>query len=381
MKACKLTIPSSSEVSSLLFDPISHSTALTLTNSSTLLFPSLPIFSQPQPQIQIPPLPIPLPSPPPASSTSAPAAPPPASHSSLQGRAELSAGQRDLVCDGELGLVFDGAHGVSCELKGSVNVFVMYSVSARKIWVFAARVVGRMMRRMELGVFPLRLIVKGEVRDKRDCKLKKSQGCGSKCEALGDRPRLQNGFLESVCESKSTTVYGTAKVCSNGTAETIGGNSSGAKRTVRSKQDSSICGSIFVPFNALQDQSQTSKSHFFSLKAISIHPLSEKMFVVLDSAGDLHLLNLYNTFPGSEISGKMRHLKSTMKVQMLAVFPDLPSIVETQTLWISDGFYSVHNLPITELEIPLDEEDKSENEEKRMQNSDVITAVLELRIL
>ncbi|KAK9106949.1 hypothetical protein Syun_022960 [Stephania yunnanensis] len=216
-------------------------------------------------------------------------------------------------------------------------------------------------------VFPLRLIVKGEVRDKRDCKLKKSQGCGSKCEALGDRPRLQNGFLESVCESKNTTVDGTAKVCSNGTAEKIGGNSSGAKRTVRSKQDSSICGSIFVPFNALQDQSQTSKSHFFSLKAISIHPLSEKMFVVLDSAGDLHLLNLYNTFPGSEISGKMRHLKSTMKVQMLAVFPDVSS--KTQSLWISDGFYSVHNLPITELEIPVDEEDKSENEEKRMQNS------------
>ncbi|KAK9116114.1 hypothetical protein Sjap_015061 [Stephania japonica] len=287
----------------------------------------------------------------------------------------------------------------------------MNSVSARKVWVFAARVVGEedeedgarvrlmkcavidcvapicsvfvssgfLMLGEESGVrvFHLRLLVKGEVRDKRDCKLNKSQGCGFKCGASCDCSRLQNGVIESVCESKSATVDGSAKTCSNGIIQKAGVNSNGARRTLRLKQDSSNCGIIFVTFSTLQDQSQTSKSPFFSLKSTSIHALSEKIFVVLDSAGDLHLLNLYNTFPGSEISGKMRHLKSTMKVQMLAVFPDvstnlkqLLSIAETQTLWISDGFYSVHILPITELDIPLDELDEIESEEKRMQNSD-----------
>ena len=43
--------------------------------------------------------------------------------------------------DHKSGVVFRVRHGASVKLVGSINVFVMYSVSNSKIWVFSARMV------------------------------------------------------------------------------------------------------------------------------------------------------------------------------------------------------------------------------------------------
>lgn len=67
-----------------------------------------------------------------------------------------------------------------------------------------------------------------------------------------------------------------------------------------------------------------------SVKAISIHVLSQKQFLILDSVGDIHLLTLHGTFIASEVradsSSKCAHmyrLDVKMKVQVLAVSPDI----------------------------------------------------------
>lgn len=69
-----------------------------------------------------------------------------------------------------------------------------------------------------------------------------------------------------------------------------------------------------------------------SAKTVSIHSLSQKKFLILDSAGDLHVLSMHNTVKAPEgtslcsVTPKdahMNHLDHTMKVQMMAVLPDI----------------------------------------------------------
>jgi hypothetical protein len=60
-----------------------------------------------------------------------------------------------------------------------------------------------------------------------------------------------------------------------------------------------------------------------SVKAISIQALSQKMFLILDSHGDLHLLCLHNSGFGVDITGHVRQLPRVMNVQSLAVHPDI----------------------------------------------------------
>ena len=60
-----------------------------------------------------------------------------------------------------------------------------------------------------------------------------------------------------------------------------------------------------------------------SVKAISIQALSPKKFLILDSAGDLHLLHLSNSVIGSDASYHMKQLPHIMKAQKLAILPDV----------------------------------------------------------
>lgn len=66
-----------------------------------------------------------------------------------------------------------------------------------------------------------------------------------------------------------------------------------------------------------------------SLKAVTIRVLSKKKFLILDSIGDLYLLNLQNTviasesrFPVTSTCGQLKRLDVTMKVQLLSILPD-----------------------------------------------------------
>ena len=71
------------------------------------------------------------------------------------------------------------------------------------------------------------------------------------------------------------------------------------------------------------------------LMAVSIHALSQTKFVVLDSMGDIHILSLHNlvsTGDGQKeqdsdvvVDSCLRYLKCPMKVNMLAVFPEVSS--------------------------------------------------------
>ncbi|KAJ1412784.1 hypothetical protein SESBI_20219 [Sesbania bispinosa] len=101
-----------------------------------------------------------------------------------------------------------------------------------------------------------------------------------------------------------------------------------------------------------------------SVKAISIQALSQRMFLILDSHGELHLLCLSNSGIGVDITGHVRQLPHVMKVQSLAVLPDVSTT--SQTVWISDGFHSLHMFTTMDMENTLNEADENDGDKKPM---------------
>ena len=92
---------------------------------------------------------------------------------------------------------------------------------------------------------------------------------------------------------------------------------------VKFKQDDRDGGEFFVGLKRNIIETNTSTKVPTSVKVISIQALSQRMFVVLDSAGDLHLLSL--TSPGvlADNTGHIQQLPHVMNVQNLAVLPDI----------------------------------------------------------
>jgi hypothetical protein len=92
------------------------------------------------------------------------------------------------------------------------------------------------------------------------------------------------------------------------------------------------------------------------VKVVSIRPLSKDKFLVLDSAGLLHVFSLQNKELLSEAtskrySGNHTHcLDNAMKVQLFAVFPS--SSTKTEIFWISDGGHSIHIMSALDVEPP-----------------------------
>ncbi|MED6184838.1 hypothetical protein PIB30_051288, partial [Stylosanthes scabra] len=169
VQASKLTLPnqsssssSSTSLSSILVEPTSLSLALTHSDSSLSLYPSLSLLSLsslPSPQTLIP-------SPSSSSTflriqTSNSNSPPrvlflssapyragsqillrfyllnPKTNAFFRPRVLSS--HKDLRFEPHLGVLLNSKHGVSIKLSASVNYFAMYSVSAAKVWVFAAK--------------------------------------------------------------------------------------------------------------------------------------------------------------------------------------------------------------------------------------------------
>ncbi|KAK2986834.1 hypothetical protein RJ640_011059 [Escallonia rubra] len=143
-------------------------------------------------------------------------------------------------------------------------------------------------------------------------------------------------------------------------------------RSVKVGQDSREAG-CFVAFKSKDVESFNSKKlPFKSAKAVSIQVLSPNKFLILDSVGDLHLLLLSSPVLGSEVLCHMKHLTLTMKVQKLAVLPDIST--RPQTVWISDGHYTVHAMVVSDMDTSGIESDMKDNEEKLVQTS-VIQAI------
>ncbi|CAN0928921.1 hypothetical protein LINGRAHAP2_LOCUS36757 [Linum grandiflorum] len=129
-------------------------------------------------------------------------------------------------------------------------------------------------------------------------------------------------------------------------------------RSVRWRKDSNEGCSCFVPFKSKDVEGLGSSIG----KATSIQALSAKKFMILDSTGDLHVLSLSNPGGGSNIVSDIRKIPYSMKVQNLAVLPDIS--LRTQTVWVSDGLYSVHVMSVSDIDDAVDKVDEDGNPEK-----------------
>jgi hypothetical protein len=76
----------------------------------------------------------------------------------------------------------------------------------------------------------------------------------------------------------------------------------------------------FLAFNQVDYNSHGGVKLIKSVKAVSIQPFSKDKFLVLDSAGVLHVFSLQNTELAPDAT-KTYCLDCAMKVQLFAVFP------------------------------------------------------------
>ncbi|KAF5961383.1 hypothetical protein HYC85_002592 [Camellia sinensis] len=420
---------SSPQISSLLFDPHSLSLALMHSDSSFSLFPSLSLpplslSSLPPPQTLIPPpsssatflrLLNPNPNSPPRLLF--------ISSSPLRGGSSLllrfwillpnshSFSKARVICnqtglkfdDHKSGVVFSVNHGISIKLVGSINVFAMYSVSNCKIWVFAAKMVdeddngvvvklikcavidcsvpvfaisvsfGFLILGEENGVrvFPLRPLVKGRVKEHRRESKNLNDGL-TKDKLEAQRLNLPNGVIQRVNGTDVSNSDSVLRV--NYGASGRGSKRSGDEDTleisslklksVKLRRDSKEGGSFFVAFKSKEVEGYKSTK---SAKAISIQALSPNKFVILDSTGELQLLCLSNPVLVSEIRCHVKQLTTSMKVEKLAILPDIST--RTQTVWISDGRHTVHMLAVPDIDASFCESDGKDIEEKLIQIS------------
>ncbi|CAL5367407.1 unnamed protein product [Camellia sinensis] len=349
----------------------------------------------------------------------------------------------------------------------------MYSVSNCKIWVFAAKMVdeddngvvvklikcavidcsvpvfaisvsfGFLIVGEENGVrvFPLRPLVKGRVKEHRRESKNLNDGL-TKDKLEAQRLNLPNGVIQRVNGtdvSNSDSVLHVNYGASGRGSKRSGGEdtleiSSLKLKSVKLRRDSKEGGSFFVAFKSKEVEGyKSTKVPLQSAKAISIQALSPNKFVILDSTGELQLLCLSNPVLVSEIRCHVKQLTTTMKVEKLAILPDISTIVTvvepeilssvvgwnnlihgvvkskedkgerkellnaalmqyrvmgchvgvqwstwadvlsylsgTQTVWISDGRHTVHMLAVPDIDASFCESDGKDIEEKLIQIS------------
>ncbi|XP_028084799.1 uncharacterized protein LOC114285884 isoform X3 [Camellia sinensis] len=308
--------------------------------------------------------------------------------------------------DHKSGVVFSVNHGISIKLVGSINVFAMYSVSNCKIWVFAAKMVdeddngvvvklikcavidcsvpvfaisvsfGFLILGEENGVrvFPLRPLVKGRVKEHRRESKNLNDGL-TKDKLEAQRLNLPNGVIQRVNGTDVSNSDSVLRV--NYGASGRGSKRSGDEDTleisslklksVKLRRDSKEGGSFFVAFKSEVEGYKSTKVPLQSAKAISIQALSPNKFVILDSTGELQLLCLSNPVLVSEIRCHVKQLTTSMKVEKLAILPDIST--RTQTVWISDGRHTVHMLAVPDIDASFCESDGKDIEEKLIQIS------------
>ncbi|CAM0882229.1 unnamed protein product [Alopecurus aequalis] len=269
--------------------------------------------------------------------------------------------------------------GLGVRLAGGVNAVALLSLAAGQIWLLAPRMAAdgrtlelhkcavveleptRPVYAMEVAmgklllaeaggvrVFPLRSLMKGG-REREGRKV----GVGASArKSLYKKNGILNGLIVPV-ERVSGTRGGE------------GDAASGCKlTTLRVKQSSGSCASFFLAFNQVDHNLQGGVNLIKSVKAVSIQPFSKDKFLVLDSAGVLHVFSLQNTELVREAS-KTYGLDCAMKVQLFAVFPS--SSTKTQILWVSDGGHSIHmvsTLPAFDVESPKSDDGDSDGEKE-----------------
>ncbi|CAH8259044.1 unnamed protein product [Arabidopsis lyrata] len=403
--------PSSPQVSSILYEPISSSLALTLSDSSISLYPSLSPLSTPSlsyPQTLIPS---------PCSSASflllrsqnpnsnddsgneaSPrvffiVAGPYRGGSRLllrfyglrEGknkgfvRAKVICDQKGIEFDQKVGVLLNLSHGVSVKIVGSTNYFSMYSVSSSKILIFGLKVVTdgsncgdddavvvKLVRCGEIecvrpvwsiGIFS-GLLILGEDDGVRVLNLREIVK-GRLKKGRKDNGRLRNGHIVEV-KKKENAVH-------------VAVNKGLLSKRRQGSSETRMC---FVSFQknaaAVGADLKSETCVVMSLRAISIQALSIKRFLILDSAGYIHVLHVSGRHSlGSNFTCDMQQLPRFMDVQKLALLPEIS--VGTKSFWISDGDYSVHRVTISDEETTSkekDEDKKIREERPPIQSSD-----------
>ncbi|KAK1433258.1 hypothetical protein QVD17_10167 [Tagetes erecta] len=403
----RLSPPPSATISSIIYDPSSLSLALMHSDSSFSLYPSVSPFSPP-----------PIPS----ATTTTTVSPPSSSATFLHlrfndtsrvifvvssphlagssillrfymlrtdkqfARVRVICNQSDLSFDEKkLGVLFRVNHGDSVKLASAINVFAMYAES--KVWVFAVKVmedgdviklmktavidcdlpvfcisvsVGFLILGEENGVraFPLRPLVKGRVKKSDKSKVQKLN--------------LMNGIIAG--SNGSSVLYVKSGKGTGGSSNymNVNGNmeekivkqydNSAKLRLMKVRQNSQEGGTRFVPFKSNEFEDYKPTEVPLMIKAISIHFLARDKFLILNSVGELYLLSLSNNVSGSESSYAMKQLTLTMNVQNLAVLAD--NSTKAQTVWVSDGHYTIHALIVSDVDSTTNENDTNDIEEK-----------------
>ncbi|GMH20675.1 hypothetical protein Nepgr_022516 [Nepenthes gracilis] len=353
-------------------------------------------------------------------------------------KAKVHCSQNGLSYDGKLGVIVDVSHGMKVSLAGSVNYFAMYSISAEKVWVFGVKMAGKVqqdgvnLRLVKCAVidcyspiysisicsgllvfgeldgvrlFLLRQLVKVRVGDRKKSCLVRSENenldAGMEKIKIDGRSlnlNLPNGYkaheeswdidknLVNSLKLKASgrpgegnNEDGVARISSNGLLGAIvKENPDSVKpRSLKLRQDSSECGMCFVSFSSrMVETSRSTKSGHLTTKAIMIRDLSQHKLLVMDSNGDLHILHVPKSSPA-----EMKQLTGIMQVHKLAVLPNISS--SAQAVWMSDGLYSVQMMMISDVENPMNDNEKSNNDGKLMQisDSDINTRAVKVSLL
>ncbi|XP_073002982.1 uncharacterized protein [Typha latifolia] len=409
LHACKLDLlPSSSSSSSsaaalivsLLCEPSSRSLALFLSDSSVLLFSSLSPFSSSPPQS---PTRIPssassaaaacfarlLPSPSNAahvvflSATSSPAAvvllrawvlPP------LSGRfapATISFKRRT---HSRAGLALDALpHGLGVRLAGSVNVVALHSLAANQIWILAVKLTEKEgegtvlelkkcavvevllpiysiavdMGCLILGevggvrVFPLRPLIKGRP-VKRDTRCRGTGLVGDVCK----KKDVLNGLVAPPSRGKS------------------GGCSVGSGKA--SATGENCCCNEVIRLEGVVEGNADKDIAPRKLRTVRVQQNSGdhcSFFIAMSCDKEENLKN--ETTGGYSITPKgahTHHLDHVMKVQLLAVLPDIS--MKKQVIWASDGGHSIHMIAASDIEPPVSEDGEDDKRSTMIQISD-----------
>ncbi|KAL2585991.1 hypothetical protein AAZV13_13G026700 [Glycine max] len=303
---------------------------------------------------------------------------------------------KDLRFEPNLGVVLNAKHGASVRLAGSVNYFALHALSSNKVWVFAVKddddgglrlmrcaviectrpvfsvnvAFGFLILGEENGVrvFGLRRLVKGRS-GKRVGNSKQLRngggGRGAGLEAVNCNGDLKGKMERYVVATAGRYFVDQDLGAIQGAVLCIISRCFNVKQTnVKLKHDNRDGGSCFVTLKVNEVKTKSPTKVSMSIKAISIQAVSQRMFLILDSHGDLHLLSLSNSGIGVDITGNVLQLPHIMKVRSLAVLPDLSTM--SQTIWISDGCHSVHMFTAMDIENALNEADGNDCNEKLM---------------
>ncbi|RDX61328.1 hypothetical protein CR513_60452, partial [Mucuna pruriens] len=259
-------------------------------------------------------------------------------HPSFARVSNVLCSHRDLRFEPSLGVLLDAKHGPAVKLAGSVNYFALYALSSNKVWLFAVKD----------GDGGLRLTRCAVIECARPVF---SMSVSFGFLILGEENGVRVFGLRRLVKGRSVKRFGNSKLLRNGNGGRGGSdvvNCNGdfegrmerhgvvgvyyliyafllsVKQTnVKFKHDDRDGGSCFVVLKGKEVKTKSTTKVSMSIKAISIQAVSQRMFLILDSYGDLHLLCLSNSGIGVDITGNVRQLPRIMKVQSLTVLPDL----------------------------------------------------------